>query len=734
MKKPSKKYWEDRAAGRMVSYTAKAESTADTLGKAYYAVARYLQGEANGILSTFADKFGLSIAEAETMLKNAPDKPMFEQMKTALATCADEQKKQQLETLLSSPAYAHRIGRLNDLDSKISDMCSRLANTEIGVDTEHLSDIVQSAYMQTVFDVTKGADYRAAFDLIPESRVKAILSTNWSGQMFSQRVWDNTDALADGLKHDMLVGIMAGKSEQHMADDIMNRCGVGAFEARRLVRTETTCVANMAELYGYKELDIDEYEFSACLDSRTSDLCRELDGKVFKRNSAQAGVNLPPMHPFCRSTTLPVLPSEEDLDKELAELGDEIGADVDFDEWERNLQQGEDGKWWYVAGSADTAIQTAAMSAKETVSGFTPAKSIEEAQAYAQQFIEAQFGDKTFKGKADFKGVSLENANEINRALEELFDKYDIPKISGIKAIDPLSAKGKKIFSSADAVMAYSPVKQGIYINKNVLKNAETIAAYNKQAKDAWDTVMSNIDTLNGAEKELALRYKQAGRSIVGDGSVHDYFLHEMGHHVQWQAFDAKTNNLIGSQMSQYAGNLSGYATASKSEYFAESFVALQKGEISKLDPEYVAFMKGRTIDKVGESGIINTGAVSGALNPMSKQAEQHAVRYYESVRHMKTDTMKISEATGISKDKLDKIKDHVFIKEHELIDGKRRFDPDYEMAQSWQRLLSGDYKEQDIVLLKHEYAELRYMEKGLSQSEAHIKASRKYNFAKYCE
>ena len=351
MKNPSKKYWEDRAAGRMVSYTAKAESTADTLGKAYYATARYLQGEANDVFNAFTDKFELSIAEAETMLKNAPNKSMFEQMKTALATCTDEQRKQELETLLSSPAYAHRIGRLNDLDSKISDMCSRLANAEIGVDTAHLGDIIQSAYMQTVFDVTKGADYRAAFDLIPESRVKAILSTNWSGQMFSERVWDNTNALADGLKHDMLVGIMAGKSEQHMADDIMNRCGVGAFEARRLVRTETTCVANMAELYGYKELDIDEYEFSACLDSRTSDLCRELDGKVFKRNNAQAGVNLPPMHPFCRSTTLPVLPSEEDLDKELAELGDEIGADVDFDEWERNLQQGEDGKWRYVAGS-----------------------------------------------------------------------------------------------------------------------------------------------------------------------------------------------------------------------------------------------------------------------------------------------------------------------------------------------------------------------------------------------
>lgn len=151
-------------------------------------------------------------------------------------------------------------------------------------------------------------------------------------------------------------------------------------------------------------------------------------------------------------------------------------------------------------------------------------------------------------------------------------------------------------------------------------------------------------------------------------------------------------------------------------------------------DPHTGRFTSGNGVDNGGESGIINTGAVSGALNPMSKQAEQHAVLYYESVRHMKTDTLKISKSTGISKEKLDKIKNHVFVNEHELLDGKRRFDPDYEIAQSWQRLINGDYKEQDIVLLKHEYAELRYMEKGFSQNEAHIKASRKYNFAKYVE
>ena len=139
-------------------------------------------------------------------------------------------------------------------------------------------------------------------------------------------------------------------------------------------------------------------------------------------------------------------------------------------------------------------------------------------------------------------------------------------------------------------------------------------------------------------------------------------------------------------------------------------------------------------LDNGSRSGIMNTGVISGALNPYSKEAEKHAFQYYESVRHMTTDTQKISAATGISRDKIDKIKNHVFITEHDLLTGHKRFDPSYDMAQSWQRLINGDFKEQDIVLQKHEYAELRYMEKGYSQNEAHILASKKYNYAKYCE
>ena len=105
---------------------------------------------------------------------------------------------------------------------------------------------------------------------------------------------------------------------------------------------------------------------------------------------------------------------------------------------------------------------------------------------------------------------------------------------------------------------------------------------------------MKNTDTLKGADKELALRYKNAGRALVGNGSVKDYLMHEIGHHVQWQVIGVKANNDIGSRMSRYAAHISGYANASKSEYFAESFSALIKGEQEKLDPVYVKILNSK--------------------------------------------------------------------------------------------------------------------------------------------
>ena len=89
-----------------------------------------------------------------------------------------------------------------------------------------------------------------------------------------------------------------------------------------------------------------------------------------------------------------------------------------------------------------------------------------------------------------------------------------------------------------------------------------------------------------------------------------------------------------------------------------------------------------------GKNGTINSGAVSGALNdkndPLYVKRDAHANRYYESIRNSKkVDIVNvIAKNTGISKKSISKVFDHVFINEHELYGGKRRFDADYDMAE----------------------------------------------------
>lgn len=126
------------------------------------------------------------------------------------------------------------------------------------------------------------------------------------------------------------------------------------------------------------------------------------------------------------------------------------------------------------------------------------------------------------------------------------------------------------------------------------------------------------------------------------------------------------------------------------------------------------------------------SGAISGALNPDSDRADEHAKQYYEAVRKMSTDVKRISENTGYSQDLIQSIKDFVFNEKHDLGDRIDYFDPDYKMAQSWQRLIDGkDIMPHDLTLLRHEEMEKKLMKQGYSQEEAHKLTSVKYNYDK---
>ena len=98
----------------------------------------------------------------------------------------------------------------------------------------------------------------------------------------------------------------------------------------------------------------------------------------------------------------------------------------------------------------------------------------------------------------------------------------------------------------------------------------------------------------------------------------------------------------------------------------------------------------------------------------------------------MTTDVSKIAKVTGIPKKDVQAVKDFIFLEKHDLGKGKLEyFEPDYMMGESWRRLMNGNPEPHDILLLKHEIMEKELMASGMSQEEAHIKTSKKYNYDK---
>lgn len=109
---------------------------------------------------------------------------------------------------------------------------------------------------------------------------------------------------------------MKGDNTKLIARQLSQDMAVGMYEAKRLVRTETTYYTNQVAMQGIEDAGLDKYEYLAAHDHRTSEICRGLDGKVFHIKDAKVGVNYPPMHPHCRSTVVAWFGEEEPNEKQ----------------------------------------------------------------------------------------------------------------------------------------------------------------------------------------------------------------------------------------------------------------------------------------------------------------------------------------------------------------------------------------------------------------------------------
>ena len=96
---------------------------------------------------------------------------------------------------------------------------------------------------------------------------------------------------------------------------------------------------------------------------------------------------------------------------------------------------------------------------------------------------------------------------------------------------------------------------------------------------------------------------------------------------------------------------------------------------------------------------------------PIAEWEKQDAMaqKMYEGIRNSTDDVAKIAKNTGISEQRIQRIKEHVFYNEHNLEYGVGRLPPDYEMAEAWNRLKFGKFNQNDMELLNHEILKTKF-------------------------
>jgi SPP1 gp7 family putative phage head morphogenesis protein len=170
-----------------------------------------------------------------------------------------------------------------------------------------MTNIYTDGYYHTAYEVQKGYNIGYEFSKLDTDRIEKVLSKPWTpdGKNFSERIWGNKTKLVNSLYTNLTQSIIRGDTTDKTIRNITQIMNTSRKNAARLVLTEAAFFASASQKDCFSELDVEQYEIVATLDSHTSTICRDLDGKVFKMSEYLVGVTAPPFHVYCRTTTVP---------------------------------------------------------------------------------------------------------------------------------------------------------------------------------------------------------------------------------------------------------------------------------------------------------------------------------------------------------------------------------------------------------------------------------------------
>ena len=280
----------------------------------------------------------VSLAEAKKML-NDKELKEFKWTLDEYIKYGEENgiKKDWSRQLENASARVH-IERLEAMKLQVRGEIEKLYNGRESGFESYLKNLYKDQYNRTAFQIAKGTGVGTNIYSLNDKLVNTVIKKPWApdGKNFSDRIWGDKDKLINTLHTEMTQAFIRGDSLEKLADKIAEKMKVSKANASRLVYTESAAYSSRARLKSYQDLGVEKYEIVATLDNRTSDICQDMDGKVFDLKDYEVGVTANPFHVRCRTTTAPYF---DDMEGERAARNEVTGeteyvpADITYKDW-----------------------------------------------------------------------------------------------------------------------------------------------------------------------------------------------------------------------------------------------------------------------------------------------------------------------------------------------------------------------------------------------------------------
>jgi SPP1 gp7 family putative phage head morphogenesis protein len=307
MSKRTAEYWKKRFEALENASNTYGQQTYRLIEPAFDKAQREIQSQIEAWYGRFAKNNGITMEEARKLLTTNELKEFRWDVKEYIKYGRENDLNQAWMKELENASARVHINRLEALKIRTQHAAEVAFGNELDCIDAMARKVFTEDYYHTIYEVQKGFGIGWEIGQIDERKLETLISKPWAsdGKNFSQRIWGQRSQLVDELHTQLTRTCILGKAPDDAINTIAKKFNTTKNQAGRLVMTEQAYFHSVAQQEAFEDLDVEEFEIVATLDSHTSEICQEMDGKHFPMKDYQPGVTAPPFHVWCRSLTVP---------------------------------------------------------------------------------------------------------------------------------------------------------------------------------------------------------------------------------------------------------------------------------------------------------------------------------------------------------------------------------------------------------------------------------------------